>query len=40
MLGVYQGHRVTQPRLPSDGGVLAGQAMWKASAELTGAKWK
>jgi hypothetical protein len=40
MLGVYQGHRVTQPRLPADGGLLAGQAMWKASAELTGAEWK
>jgi hypothetical protein len=40
MLGVYQGHRVTQPRLPADGGLLAGQALWKASEELTGAEWK
>jgi hypothetical protein len=40
MLGVYQGHRITQPRLPADGVLLAGQALWKASEELTGAEWK
>jgi hypothetical protein len=40
MLGVFQGHRVTQPRLPADGGLLAGQALWKAGEELTGAEWK
>jgi len=39
ILGVFQGYRVTQPRLPADGGLQAGQALWKASLELTGAAW-
>ena len=39
MLGPYQGHRVTQPRMPADGGRIAAEALWKASAEITKATW-
>jgi len=39
MLGPYQGHCVTQPRLPVDGGRTAAQALWKAAAEITKASW-
>lgn len=36
MLGPYIGYAATTPRLPSDGGQQAGQALWKVSMELTG----
>eukprot|EP00934_Nitzschia_sp_Nitz4_P001577 Nitzschia sp. Nitz4//scaffold47_size129522//45336//46445//NITZ4_003546-RA/size129522-processed-gene-0.10-mRNA-1//1//CDS//3329552785//1577//frame0 len=34
MLGVYMGYAWTQPRLPTDGGREAGEAMWKVCAAL------
>ena len=36
MSGPYIGYRPTAPRLPDDGGVAAGNTLWKVSEELTG----
>ena len=36
MAGPYIGYRPTAPRLPDDGGVAAGNTLWKVSEELTG----
>ena len=36
MSGPYVGYRRTTPRLPHDGGVAAGNTLWKISEELSG----
>jgi hypothetical protein len=39
MLGPYVGYRVTQPRLPDDGGLEAGKSLFAVCEELTGCKF-
>jgi hypothetical protein len=38
MLGPYQGYRVTQPRLPDDGGIEASNSLFAVCEELAGCK--
>ena len=40
MLGPYLGYQLTQPRLPSDGGLAASQSMFHVCEELTNCKYK